>query len=182
MRWWMGGVLAMAITAGRAEAQERFPQLTAETMTPAQKTVADAITWGPRKSLGGPFNAWLRSPETADRLQRVGEQLRFHSSVPRRLNEFAILITARAWDADYEWYAHYPLALQAGLKPAVAAELAAGKRPKGKRASGRENSLVRTRTYRLDQIVECCGCESEADRQDRREQKAPISIIRTTED
>jgi len=131
MRWWMGGVLAMAITAGRAEAQERFPQLTAETMTPAQKTVADAITWGPRKSLGGPFNAWLRSPETADRLQRVGEQLRFHSSVPRRLNEFAILITARAWDADYEWYAHYPLALQAGLKPAVAAELAAGKRPKG---------------------------------------------------
>jgi 4-carboxymuconolactone decarboxylase len=61
----------------------------------------------------------------------VGEYLRFHSSVPRKLNEFAILITARAWNAEYEWYAHYPLALQAGLEPHVAADLAAGKRPRG---------------------------------------------------
>ena len=130
--WIIGGVLAMAAMAGGAAgAQARFPTLTPEAMTPAQRTVAEAITAGPRKSLGGPFNAWLRSPELADRLQKVGEQLRFHSSVPRRLNEFAILITARAWDADYEWYAHYPLALAAGLKPAVAAELAAGRRPAG---------------------------------------------------
>jgi len=128
MRWIVGGLIAMAV-AGGAEAQTRFPTLKPEEMTPAQRQVADAIASGPRKSLGGPFNAWLRSPEVADRLQKVGEQLRFHSSVPRRLNEFAILITARAWDAEYEWYAHYPLALQAGLKPEVAAELAAGKRP-----------------------------------------------------
>ena len=128
MRWIVGGLIAMAV-AGGAEAQTRFPTLKPEEMTPAQRQVAEAIASGPRKSLGGPFNAWLRSPEVADRLQKVGEQLRFHSSVPRRLNEFAILITARAWDAEYEWYAHYPLALQAGLKPEVAAELAAGKRP-----------------------------------------------------
>jgi 4-carboxymuconolactone decarboxylase len=132
MRWWIGGVLAMAAMAGGAAgAQARFPPLNPEAMTPAQKEVAQAIASGPRKSLGGPFNAWLRSPETADRLQKVGEQLRFRSSVPKRLNEFAILITARAWDAEYEWYAHYPLALQAGLKPAVAADLAAGRRPAG---------------------------------------------------
>ena len=100
-------------------------------MTPAQRQVANAIMAGPRKSLGGPFNAWLRSPELADKLQLVGEHLRFHSSVPPRLNEFAILITARAWDADYEWSAHYPLALKAGLKPSIAADLASGKRPAG---------------------------------------------------
>src|SRR5438270_13753464 len=101
MRRWIGGLAAMAVTTGgAASAQERFPQLKPEAMTPAQKTVAEAIASGPRKSLGGPFNAWLRSPELADRLQRVGEHLRFHSSVPRKLNEFAILITARAWNAE----------------------------------------------------------------------------------
>jgi 4-carboxymuconolactone decarboxylase len=140
MRWWIGGVLAMAVTAGgAADAQERFPKLAPEAMTPAQRQAADAIASGPRKSLGGPFNAWLRSPELADRLQKVGEYLRFHSSVPRKLNEFAILITARAWNAEYEWYAHYPLALAAGLEPAVAAELAAGKRPGG---MGAEEAVV----------------------------------------
>lgn len=125
-----GGLMAMALTAGGAAgAEERFPTLKPEAMTPAQKQVADAIASGPRKSLSGPFNAWLRDPELADRLQKVGEHLRFNSKVPKRLNEFAILITARTWNAEFEWYAHYPLALQAGLKPEVAAELAAGRRP-----------------------------------------------------
>lgn len=120
-----------AMAAGGARAAERFPELTPEAMTPAQKTVADAIMAGPRGGLRGPFNAWLRSPEMADRMQKVGEQIRFNSSVPKKLNEFAILITARQWDAKFEWYAHYPLALQAGLKPAIAADLAQGKRPAG---------------------------------------------------
>ena len=57
--------------------------------------------------------------------------MRYHSSLPARLNKFAILITARAWNAKYEWYAHYPLALAAGLSPAVAADLARGRRPRG---------------------------------------------------
>jgi 4-carboxymuconolactone decarboxylase len=123
-------IAGLGIATGAAEAAERFPVLTPEQMTPDQKKVADAIASGPRKSLGGPFNAWLRSPELGDRLQQVGEHLRFHSSVPPRLNEFAILITARAWDADYEWAAHYPLAMKAGLEPAVAADLAEGLRPR----------------------------------------------------
>ena len=130
------GLIAAAMGLGLAagepgRAAERFPTLTPEQMTPAQRQVAEAIVAGPRKSLGGPFNAWLRSPELADKLQQVGEHLRFHSSVPPRLNEFAILITARAWDADYEWSAHYPLAMKAGLKPAITADLANGKRPAG---------------------------------------------------
>jgi 4-carboxymuconolactone decarboxylase len=124
--------MGLGIAAGGAgAAAERFATLAPDQMTPAQRKVADAIVAGPRKSLGGPFNTWLRSPELADKLQQVGEHIRFHSSVPPRLNEFAILLTARAWDAEYEWSAHYPLALKAGLSPAVAADIAADKRPTG---------------------------------------------------
>ncbi len=127
--------LKVALVAGilmstPAVASERFPTLTPDQMTPDQKALAGKILSGPRKSIGGPFNAWLRSPILGDRMQAVGEHIRFNSSIPRRLNEFAILITARAWNAKYEWYAHYPLALEAGLKPEVAADLAKGLRPR----------------------------------------------------
>jgi 4-carboxymuconolactone decarboxylase len=107
----------------------RYPPLSLDEMTPAQREVAEAIQSGPRGGLRGPFQAWLRSPEIAQRLQKVGEYLRFSSSAPRRLNELAILITARAWDAQFEWYAHHRLALEAGLDPAVAADIAEGRRP-----------------------------------------------------
>src|SRR3954451_873573 len=126
------GMLATASLCGwavGAAAEERFPQFTPEQMTPEQKRVAEAIMSGPRGGLRGPFNAWLRSPEVGDRLQRVGEQLRFHSSIPAALNEFAILITAREWNAPYEWYAHYPLAVKAGLPAPVADAVAQGRRP-----------------------------------------------------
>ena len=77
----------------------------------------------------GPFNALLRSPQLTDRVQRMGEYIRFNSSLPPRLNEFAILITARHWSSQYEWYAHHPLALKAGLAPGVASDLAQRRRP-----------------------------------------------------
>jgi 4-carboxymuconolactone decarboxylase len=90
------GIAAVAVlTVTVARAGDRFPELKLEQMSPEQKKVAEAIMSGPRKSLSGPFNAWLRSPELADRLQKVGEYIRFHTSLPHRLNEFAILITAR---------------------------------------------------------------------------------------
>ncbi|MCM0036377.1 MAG: carboxymuconolactone decarboxylase family protein [Burkholderiaceae bacterium] len=85
-------------------------------------------------SLGAPFNVLLRSPVLAERLRNVGEYLRFDSSIPKRLNELAILVTARAWTAQYEWYAHLRLALKEGLNPALAAELAQGKRPSNMQA------------------------------------------------
>lgn len=112
-----------------AERPPRFPPLAREAMTPEQRATADAIASGPRGGLRGPFQAWLRSPELANRLQKVGEFVRFSSSVPARLNELAILITARAWDAQFEWWAHHTLALNAGLDPAVAADIAEGRRP-----------------------------------------------------
>jgi len=124
-------ILAGVLMAGTAGAKDRFPTLTPEQMTPEQAALAQAINSGPRGGMRGPFNAWLRSPAMGERMQKLGEQVRYNTSLSHRLNEFAILITARAWDAKYEWYAHYPLALQAGLKPAVAADLAQGKRPRG---------------------------------------------------
>jgi 4-carboxymuconolactone decarboxylase len=112
----------------------RFPPLAPAAMTPDQRRVADGIVSGPRGGLRGPFQAWLRSPELAERLQKVGEYLRFNSSVPRRLNELAILVTARAWDAQFEWFAHHRLAMEAGLDPAVAQDIAEGRRPATMRA------------------------------------------------
>ena len=112
-------------------AGDRFPILKAEEMTAAQRAGAEAIASGPRGGLRGPFNAWLRSPEFADRAQRVGEYIRFRSSLDKRLNEFAILITARWGTAKFEWSAPYRLALDAGLKPEIAADLAEGRRPVG---------------------------------------------------
>ena len=114
---------AMALTG------ERMATIPLDQMSPAQRSVADAIMSGPRKSIGGPFNAWLRSPELADRLQKVGEYVRFNSSLDRRVNEMAILMTAQAWGSQYEWYAHAPLAIKAGLDPAVVAAIGAGRKP-----------------------------------------------------
>jgi 4-carboxymuconolactone decarboxylase len=108
---------------------ERMPEIPLDKMSPAQRSVADAIMSGPRKSIGGPFNAWLRSPELADRLQKVGEYVRFNSSLDRRVNEMAILMTAQVWGSQYEWYAHAPLALKAGLDPATIAAIGAGRKP-----------------------------------------------------
>ena len=108
---------------------ERMPQIPLEQMTPAQRAVAESIMAGPRGGMRGPFNAWLRSPELADRLQQVGEYVRFNTSLDKRLNEMAILMTAQAWGSQYEWYAHAPLALKAGLDSAIVAAIGAGKKP-----------------------------------------------------
>ncbi len=109
---------------------ERFAPLSEATMTPDQKRVAQGIASGPRGSWQrGPFKALLRSPEIADRVQKVGEFVRFNSSMEPRLNELAIILCARKWTAQYEWYAHRKLAMDAGLKPEIADAIAEGKRP-----------------------------------------------------
>lgn len=116
---------------------QRFPELAEAAMSPAQRRVADAILSGPRRRLIGPFNAWLRSPELADRLQKVGEYIRFNSSMPTRLNELAILVTARVWGAQFEWWAHAKFALDAGLDAAIVDAIAAGRRPEAMQADER---------------------------------------------
>ena len=124
-------LIAVAGLSVKAQTVTRYPPLAPEAMTPEQKAMYDGIMAGPRHSIEGPFNAWLRSPVLGDRLQRVGEYLRFNTTVPHNLNEFAILITAVEWNRGFEWYAHYPLAMKAGLEPAVATDLREGRRPAG---------------------------------------------------
>lgn len=108
---------------------DRFKPLTYAELTPEQKALADHVLAGPRHSLNGPYNAFLRSPEMGDLAQAYGAYTRFKSSVPHKLNELAILITARFWTSQYEWYSHHKYGLEAGLSPALIADLAAGKRP-----------------------------------------------------
>ncbi len=141
-----------ALLAGHALAAERFPAIAPADMSPEQKAVMAAIASGPRKSVAGPFLAWLVSPVLADRLQKVGEYVRFQSSLPKRLNEFAILLAGRTWTSQYEWAYHYPLALKEGVEPAVLADLAAGREPTGMSA---DEALVYrfTQELRRDKAV-----------------------------
>jgi 4-carboxymuconolactone decarboxylase len=112
--------------------ETRFPTLTPETMTDEQRAAADAIQSGPRGSgLRGPFNALLRSPQLCDLVQRVGAYVRYSSAIPPRLNEMAIIMAGRKWTAQYEFYAHRRLAIDAGLKSAICDAIAAGTRPQG---------------------------------------------------
>ena len=109
----------------------RFEPLSYSTMTPEQKQLADSILAGPRTSLDRTCSIvlLLRSPEMGDLAQKFGAYARYHSSLPPRLNEFVILITARQWTAQFEWQAHRKFAVTAGLSPAIIEALAAGKRP-----------------------------------------------------
>ena len=119
----------------------RFAMIPITDLTPAQRAVVDDIREGARAGVGaeslksaaapvgGPFNVWLRNADLADHLQKLGGHVRFKSSLPARLNELAILVTARHWSAQYEWFAHHKLALAAGLDPRVAEDIAQGRRP-----------------------------------------------------
>jgi 4-carboxymuconolactone decarboxylase len=109
----------------------RFPELKPEQWNDEQKHVAQAIVAGPRGSVRGPFVPLLYSPGLAGPAQQAGAYLRYNSSLPTALNEFAILIAARFWTAQYEWFAHRKIALEAGLDPKIADQLARAERPSG---------------------------------------------------
>jgi 4-carboxymuconolactone decarboxylase len=117
--------------AVRAEDIPRFAPLKADELSPSQKAWAEMIAAPPRNAKFGapPYRAYIRNPELAPRLSALSEYLRWNTNLPPRLSEFAILITARQWTAQYEWFAHYPLALKAGLDPKILGDLAAGRRP-----------------------------------------------------
>jgi 4-carboxymuconolactone decarboxylase len=108
---------------------DRFKPLTFDEMTPPQRTMIQHLLDGPRGGTEGPFNVLLRSPEMGDLGQQFGAATRFATTVPRRLYELAIIITARHWTSQFEWTAHHRGALQAGISPAVADAIAEGRRP-----------------------------------------------------
>ncbi len=117
----------------------RFQMIPVENLTADQKVVYDGIRGGPRAKvansgaskpgpLGGPFNVMLRSPGVGNIVQALGGEIRFKSSIPTKLNELAIMVTARYWTSQYEWYAHCRLALEAGLDPEIAKDVAESRR------------------------------------------------------
>lgn len=108
----------------------RFPQITLEQIAPEGQQLAQEILKISSVGLGGPYNIMFRSPIFADRMKKLLDYLRFNTSLPTRLNEFAILIQGYEWKSQVEWYAHYPLALKAGLPQNVADDLKNGVRPR----------------------------------------------------
>ena len=123
------GVLLVPTLVLAAVEAKRFKQLTVDELTPQQHVVADEVLKVSSLGIQGPYNVMLRSPVMAQRQVALLDYIRFNTSVPRRLNEFAIIIQARLWTSQVEWKAHYPLAIKAGLSEAVAADLRDGKRP-----------------------------------------------------
>jgi len=109
----------------------RFKPLTYDEMNPAQKKMIDNLLAGPRGGAEGPFNVLLRSPEMGDLAGTFGASTRFSTSIPRKLNEMAIILVGRHWTSQFEWQAHHRAALQAGLSAAICDAIAEGKRPQG---------------------------------------------------
>jgi len=109
----------------------RFSPLAMDELDDTQKRVARRVLEVSSAGLGGPYAILLRSPVLLERYLGMTDYLRFETSLPKRLNELAILIEARLWDAQYEWWAHHPIALKAGLSPAIAEDIRNGRRPAG---------------------------------------------------
>jgi len=109
---------------------QRFPKLTPEQLTPAQREVAAEITAGPRGEVRGPFIALLHNPELASKLQKLGEHLRWKGKLPPKLKELAVLITARRWTCQHEWVMHSKLALEGGLAKEIVEAIAANREPR----------------------------------------------------
>jgi 4-carboxymuconolactone decarboxylase len=123
------GLVLRRIEKSPGRFMNRIAELMPERMTPAQRKVHDAIVAGPRGVVQGPLNVWLHSPELAGRAQELGAFCRYHSSLPKRLSELAILITGAYWRAGFEWHVHAPEGIEAGLDTAVVEAIRSGERP-----------------------------------------------------
>jgi 4-carboxymuconolactone decarboxylase len=132
LRWTVIVAAAAAIlgvVAPPSRAQDRMPPIAADKLTDAQKKAAETFAEGRGYAVRGPFVPLIRSPEVMLRAKAMGDYLRFKSTLGPRLNEMVILITAREWTQQYEWNAHQPSALKAGLRREIADAIAEGHRP-----------------------------------------------------
>lgn len=120
-------------------AQDRLPDIPADKQTEAQKKASEDFLAARKVPVFGPFVPLLRSPELMTNASNMGLHLRYRSVLPLRLSEFIILITAREWTQQLEWHIHQPIALKAGLDPAVVTAIQEGRRPD---AMGDEETLV----------------------------------------
>jgi len=107
----------------------RLPQIPYEEMTPDQQNLHDEILSGPRTHIAGPMHTWFLSPTYGSLIQKVGAFCRYETSLEPRLSELAIIIVARHWDADVEWFAHSKIAFENGLAQETIDAIRIRKRP-----------------------------------------------------
>jgi 4-carboxymuconolactone decarboxylase len=116
---------------GVALAADRLPTIPPEKYTDEQQKAAAEFLDARKVPVFGPFEPLMYSPQVMSQMRSTGDYLRYHSAIGNTLSELVILITAREWTQDYEWYVHYPIALKAGIRPEVANAIADGRRPAG---------------------------------------------------
>jgi 4-carboxymuconolactone decarboxylase len=114
-----------------AHASDRLPTIPPDQYNEEQKKAADEFLAARKTAVFGPFEPLMYSPQVMTQARATGDYLRYHSSIGNTLSELVILITAREWSQDYEWYVHYPIALKAGIRKEVADAIADGRRPSG---------------------------------------------------
>ncbi|MBC7455172.1 MAG: carboxymuconolactone decarboxylase family protein [Massilia sp.] len=122
--------IAIALLLNTAvHAAERLPTIAPENYTEEQKKSADEFLAVRKVPVFGPFEPLMYSPQVMSLARASGDYLRYNSALGNTLSELVILITAREWSQDYEWYVHHPIALKAGIRPEIAAAIADGRRP-----------------------------------------------------
>ena len=124
-------LMLISILATPARAGERLPTIPPAQYTDEQKQAAEPFVAARKVPVFGPFEPLMHSPQVMSQARAMGDYLRYHSAVGNTLSELAILVTAREWSQDYEWYVHQLIALKAGIKPEVVAAIADGRRPVG---------------------------------------------------
>ena len=127
----MVAILLMLSGTMPVMAQDRLPPIPVEKQTPEQRKAAEAFRANRKQDIFGPFVPLHRSPEVMLRAMAVGDYLRYRTVFPARLNELIILITARHFTQQYEWYVHHPIALKEGLSRDIVDAIADGRRPTG---------------------------------------------------
>src|SRR5215217_7885468 len=124
-------LVGIMLTSGPAFTQQRLPTIPPEQYTAEQKKAADDFMAARKVPVFGPFEPMMHSPEVMSIARSTGDYLRYHSAIGNTLSELVILVTAREWSQDYEWYVHYPIALKAGVAKEIADAIADGRRPTG---------------------------------------------------
>jgi len=127
-------VLALLLASAfnvSAHAAGRLPTIAPEKYTEEQKNAADEFMATRKVQVFGPFEPLMHSPQVMSQARAMGDYLRYKSALGNTLSELVILITAREWTQDFEWFVHYPIALKAGIKPEIADAIADGRRPTG---------------------------------------------------
>lgn len=124
----LGTLSFVAVTAAAAD---RLPTIPPAKYSPEQTQAAEEFQAARKKPVFGPFEPLMHSPEVMTQARSMGDYLRYKSALGNTLSELVILITARQWTQDYEWYVHYPIALKVGIKKDIADAIAEGRRPVG---------------------------------------------------